>query len=109
MTTYAIGDIQGCAKSFDKLLEAISFDHDRDHLWLAGDLVNRGPDSLGVLRRVVEMEERVTTVLGNHDLHLLATAAGVHQQAQQRSRTIAEALEHFCFVLHAFTRIFTKN
>ena len=77
MTTYAIGDIQGCAKSFHKLLEAISFDHDRDHLWLAGDLVNRGPDSLGVLRRVVEMEERVTTVLGNHDLHLLANAAGV--------------------------------
>ncbi len=83
MTTYAIGDIQGCAKSFDKLLEAISFDHDRDHLWLAGDLVNRGPDSLGMLRRVVEMEERVTTVLGNHDLHLLANAAGVRQPAAE--------------------------
>ena len=83
MTTYAIGDIQGCAKSLDRLLEAISFDPARDHLWLTGDLVNRGPDSLGVLRRLLAMEGSVTSVLGNHDLHLLAAAAGVREPAAE--------------------------
>ena len=77
MTTWAIGDIQGCARSFDALLEAITFDPASDRLWLAGDLVNRGPDSLWVLRRAMALGERATTVLGNHDLHLLAIAAGV--------------------------------
>ena len=77
MTTWAIGDIQGCARSFDALLEAISFDPASDRLWLAGDLVNRGPDSLWVLRRAMALGGRVTAVLGNHDLHLLAIAAGV--------------------------------
>lgn len=79
MTIYVIGDIQGCAKSFDTLIDKLSFDHTRDHLWLTGDLVNRGPDSLSVLRRLVEMDDNITTVLGNHDLHLLAIAAGVRQ------------------------------
>ncbi len=79
MTIYAIGDIQGCAQSFDNLLEKISFDHTNDFLWLAGDFVNRGPDSLGVLRRLIKMEDNVTAVLGNHDLHLLAIFAGVRQ------------------------------
>ena len=79
MTIYAIGDIQGCAKSFEKLLEKLSFDHAQDRLWLTGDLVNRGPDSLSVLRRLIKMDDSVTTVLGNHDLHLLAIAAGVRK------------------------------
>ena len=83
MTTYAIGDIQGCAKSLDALLEAIAFDESRDRLWLTGDLVNRGPDSLAVLRRLIGMEGNVTTVLGNHDLHLLAAAAGVREAAPE--------------------------
>lgn len=77
MTLYAIGDIQGCAQSFTELLSAITFDRDEDHLWLVGDLVNRGPDSLAVLREVMYLGDSVTTVLGNHDLHLLAAAAGV--------------------------------
>lgn len=73
---YAIGDLQGCQTSFQQLLDHLPRDAD---LWLAGDLINRGPDSLGTLRQVIALGERVTAVLGNHDLHLLAVAAGVRQ------------------------------
>ena len=76
MRLFAIGDIQGCAAAFDALLRKIAFRPSRDHLWLVGDLVNRGPDSLAVLRRVIGLGNSVTCVLGNHDLHLLATVAG---------------------------------
>jgi bis(5'-nucleosyl)-tetraphosphatase (symmetrical) len=76
MRLFAIGDIQGCAGAFDALLRKIAFRPSRDRLWLVGDLVNRGPDSLGVLRRVMRLGRSVTCVLGNHDLHLLATVAG---------------------------------
>ncbi len=79
MTLYAIGDIQGCGQAFTELLSAISFKPERDHLWLAGDLVNRGPDSLDVLREVINLGDSATTVMGNHDLHLLATASGVRK------------------------------
>lgn len=77
MATYAIGDIQGCVQSFQKLLNRISFDPQRDTLWLVGDLVNRGPGSLATLRYIKHLGTAVQAVLGNHDLFLLAAAEGI--------------------------------
>ncbi len=76
MAIYAIGDIQGCYDPFRELLDALRFDPDKDTLWLTGDLVNRGPKSLKTVRFVKSLGESAITVLGNHDLHLLALAAG---------------------------------
>ena len=76
MATWAIGDIQGCYGKFRALLEEIRFDPSADRLWLTGDLVNRGPDNLATLRFVRDLGDSAITVLGNHDLTLLVTAAG---------------------------------
>lgn len=77
MAIYTVGDIQGCYHELVHMLELIQFDKEEDQLWLVGDLVNRGADSLSVLRLVKSMGDAAITVLGNHDLHLLAVAAGV--------------------------------
>ena len=76
MAVYAIGDIQGCYEPLQRLLGTLQFDPAQDRLWLCGDLVNRGPDSLAVLRWIRALNNAAICVLGNHDLTLLAVAEG---------------------------------
>lgn len=80
MSLYLIGDVQGCDEPLGRLLLEIDFSPSRDTLYFLGDLVNRGPDSLAVLRRLMNYGSSARCVLGNHDLHLLAVAAGLRGQ-----------------------------
>jgi bis(5'-nucleosyl)-tetraphosphatase (symmetrical) len=90
MATYAIGDVQGCFEELTALLESIGFDRNKDRLWFVGDLVNRGPASLATLRFVRDLGERALTMLGNHDLHLLAVAHGFARM--RADDTLAEVI-----------------
>jgi len=91
MAVYAVGDLQGCLAPLKHLLQRVDFNPQKDQLWLTGDLINRGPESLGTLRFVYAMRDAVVTVLGNHDLHLLAVNAGVRQASP--SDTLDEILQ----------------
>ena len=91
MTTWAIGDIQGCHDELRALLTQLGFRSDRDQVWFTGDLVNRGPKSVDTLRFVRSLGDNAITVLGNHDLHLLALAYG-SKRKQKDGDTLAEIL-----------------
>jgi len=91
MATYAVGDLQGCLEPLQCLLEQVAFDPAKDSLWLVGDLVNRGPQSLATLRFLYGIRESLVCVLGNHDLHLLA--AGRNIERLKKSDTLREILE----------------
>ncbi len=91
MTTYAIGDLQGCLTPLQKLLDKVHFNPDKDVLWFVGDLVNRGPESLETLRFVKSLGSSAISVLGNHDLHLLAVMHGIRKASGKD--TIQEILK----------------
>jgi bis(5'-nucleosyl)-tetraphosphatase (symmetrical) len=90
MSLYLIGDVQGCDAALGRLLDEISFSPSRDQLVLLGDLVNRGPDSLKVLRRLHALQHSAQCLLGNHDLHALAVAAGA--RSVHKNDTLAELM-----------------
>lgn len=92
MAIYAIGDIQGCYDDLLRLLEKIEFNQKKDQLWFVGDLVNRGPKSLDTLRFIKSLGDAAVSVLGNHDLHLLALAYGLSPfRAKDTLQPILEA------------------
>jgi bis(5'-nucleosyl)-tetraphosphatase (symmetrical) len=88
---YVVGDVQGCEGALARLLETIDFSPSRDRLYVLGDLVNRGPASLATLRRLRDLGEAAVCVLGNHDWHLLAVAAGV--RPRHRTDTLDDILD----------------
>ncbi|WP_342608019.1 symmetrical bis(5'-nucleosyl)-tetraphosphatase [Vibrio tritonius] len=87
MANYIVGDIQGCLDELQLLLKAVDFNKDKDFLWLAGDLVARGPKSLETLRFVRSLDSAARVILGNHDLHLLAVSLGIHK-AKPKDKTL---------------------
>ena len=111
MSLYLIGDLQGCNAPFQRLLAKIDFSPSRDTLYLLGDLVNRGPDSLGVLRSLMALGDAAQCLLGNHDLHLLALWQGVRKPGRKDTLTgmleqsdrdaLMDWLRHRAMAIHA--------
>lgn len=98
MTAFAISDIQGCYKEFRSLLKKIRYSSGKDSLWIAGDLINRGPNNVETLQFLMDQND-VQVVLGNHDLHFMAVARGLSKQ--HKGDTLSDLLEHpelDCFV-----------
>ena len=91
MATYAVGDLQGCLEPLQCLLKQVAFDPQTDRLWLVGDLVNRGPQSLETLRFLYSIRQSLVCVLGNHDLHLLAVGSKIERL--KKADTLREILE----------------
>lgn len=110
MSLYCIGDLQGCSAPFHRLLEKIDFSPSRDTVYLLGDLVNRGPDSLGTLRSLTALGDAAQCLLGNHDLHLLALWQGVRKPGRHDtlndllqapdSERLLDWLRHRAMVVH---------
>ena len=93
MALYLIGDLQGCDNPLQRLLDRLNFSPSRDTIFLLGDLVNRGPSSLAVLRRLMGYGDAARCLLGNHDLHLLAAAHGI--RPTHRLDTLQGILQNF--------------
>ncbi len=91
MSIFAIGDVQGCYDELLRLLDVIQFDEKKDQLWFAGDLVNRGPKSLETLRFIKSLKKAAVAVLGNHDLHLLASS--LKQRKPHKKDSLSQILE----------------
>lgn len=92
MATYIVGDLHGCFEEFQRLLAKANFDPAQDEIWLTGDLIARGEDSLGCLRFLKNLGSRAQTVLGNHDLHLLSTLHGIKRpKTNDKVQAIFEA------------------
>lgn len=102
MSTYAIGDVQGCYDSLQALLEKINFNEHNDRLWFVGDLINRGPKSLLTLRFIKSLQSSALTVLGNHDLHFIVAAHGfapTHRADTLDELLHAEDCDELCYWL----------
>lgn len=103
MANYAVGDIQGCYQPLRRLLDKVAFNPGRDVLWSVGDMVNRGPQSLEVLRYLSRLDAAFIGVLGNHDLHFLALASGAWLEGNRK--TLQPLLDaHDCALLAEWVR-----
>ncbi|MGC9491083.1 bis(5'-nucleosyl)-tetraphosphatase (symmetrical) ApaH [Vibrio genomosp. F10] len=94
MSTYIVGDLQGCLDEFQHLLKQVNFDPKIDNIWVTGDLVARGPKSLETLRFIKNLGSSAQVILGNHDLHLLAVSLGIHRvKDKDKTAPIFEAAD----------------